>query len=910
MSDYERTNATSARDPFTQSTINVPSGNWNEFGGTFGGPIRKNKAFIFGDYQGTRSHVGGSAQDRIMTAAEKGGDLSDLGVNIYDPWMTTDSTHQTLLLDASGNPIPVPVADRTQFPNNIIPQSRLSDQAQKLLALYPSGATGLGLNPNFFGSGSNLLNEDGFDVRGDTYASDKLHLFGRYSLQKYTRAGPGLFGDVLGGNALPSDPSVGNFAGSSNVKNQSLASGFDYTLSPTLITDFRFGYLRYHVHTEPGGFGSSPASDAGIPGLNIDQTYTTGMPAFNINSPGTQTFQFGYSLGVNQCNCPLTESEHQYQFVNNWTNIRGSHSIKFGADIRYAYNLRVPSDAHRAGELSFNNDNTEGPGGVGGSGYAGFLLGDVSSFNRYVSTSTNAYETQPRLFFYGQDTWRMTPKLTFNYGLRWEIYRPESVAGTGEGGWLDPSTGEIRVAGQNGVNLMGNTSTDYKHFAPRLGFAYQLNPKTVVRVGYGRSFDIGVFGTIFGHTVTQNLPVLAQQSINVASGDTAFLLSQGPPSFDTTTALTVNNCNAITDPTGTKTECLGPNGDPLLPNNVYARARPFDNRLPTVDAWNASVQRQLTQSIGLTVSYVANKGTHTLLADNPAYGINNPTEVGYNPNGGLSRNQRLPYYSLYGWTQGICWFGNDASNKYNSLQTVLEKRFSGGLSFQASYTFQHADYYANDGYYNIQHIEYGPNANYRDSVFIFTEVYQLPIGKGKRWGSSMSRVADAAIGGWQLNSATNFSSGLPFTPGISTCSPSIDNGPCKPNISGSVASGTRSGDPEAAGYWFETTNGVSIGSAGASAGPYSQPALDTFGNAAYNGFRGPKLFNTDLSLFKNFKITEKASAELQIQSFNVFNHVNLNLPNGCVDCGNGGNITDIAYGSQMRTWQFGLKVSF
>src|SRR4029077_9020355 len=249
-------------------------------------------------------------------------------------------------------------------------------------------------------------------------------------------------------------------------------------------------------------------------------------------------------------------SEHQYQFVNNWTKIKGNHSFKFGVDIRYAYNLRIPSDRHRAGQLEFNNDPTRGALGGnpdGGSGIASYLLGYVSHFQRFVSSSTNAYETQKRLYFYGQDTWRVTNKLTFNYGLRWEFYIPESVAGKGLGGWVDTRTGEMRVAGENGVNLQGNTDTSYKHLAPRVGIAYQLNPKTVIRMGYGRSYALGVFATTFGHIVTQNLPVLAAQEYSGGSPaaqdiNTAFFLSNGPVAFDPAVGLTTGNCNKITDP--------------------------------------------------------------------------------------------------------------------------------------------------------------------------------------------------------------------------------------------------------------------------------------------------------------------------------------------------------------------------
>ena len=943
--DFERSNTNFARNPFTQSpSLGVPSGNWNQFGAAIGGPIKKNKLFFFADYQGQRSHVGGSAGARVPTAAERAGDFSDLGTTIYDPYQTTDATHSTLVLDAGGQPIPLASAARTPFPNNVIPASRLAPETQALLALLPVGADvtpATSSNPNFFGSGNNTLDSDGFDTRIDFSATSKLTIFGRYSFQQFTRSGPGLFGVLAGGPALPSDPSVGSFAGDSSTRNQSIAAGFDYVFSSHWLTDFRFGYMRYRVEVTPGGLGSSPATDAGIPGLNLDDFYSSGMPGFQIHIPGgASDFNFGYSLNTNQCNCPLNEQEHQYQFVNNWTNVRGSHSIKFGADIRYAYNLRVPSDAHRAGQLEFTNDITQGPGGAGGAGLAGFLLGDVSHFNRYVSNSTNAYETQPRLFFYGQDTWRITPKLTFNFGLRWEIYKPESAARNGGGGWLDPLTGEMRVAGQDGVDLRGNTDTSYKHFAPRLGIAYQVTPKTVVRIGYGRSFDIGVFGTVFGHSITQNLPVLGQQDYRGGAAgsqdfNTAFFLSNGPQAFDPATRLTTNNCNIITDPTGTETTCLGPNGRPLLPDGVFSRIRPFNNRLPVVDAWNVSLQRQLTPTLSATIAYVGNKGTHTFADDSPAYNINGKTNNGYDPdslNPDQNSKQRRPFYGSstafpfstlspyggnFGWTQDIDYFGNDANNHYNSLQTTVEKRFAGGLSFQGSYTFQRATNYDSNGYNLYKEVNYGPNPNYRNHVFIFTQVYDLPFGRGKKWGSDVGRAADFLIGGWSINSSTNFSSGLPFTPSLSTCSPEIDAGPCIADRIGSIKDGTRSGDPKAGGYWFENTGtpahldaDVCAGDTPLTGGSWGQPGCNVFGNAGRDSMRGPKFFNTDFSVFKNFKFTERIGTQFQFTVYNVFNHVNLNLPNATVDDAGGGSISDIAYGSQMRRLQFGLKLNF
>src|SRR4029079_7796034 len=260
--------------------------------------------------------------------------------------------------------------------------------------------------------------------------------------------------------------------------------------------------------------------------------------------------------------------------------------------VRRAYNLRVPSDQHRSGELTFNALRTSNA-GVGGLGLASFLLGDVSNgtgvaFARYVSSSTEARERQWRHVYYAQDTWRPNTKLTLNYGLRLDMINPQTVNEAGNGTWVDLATGLGLVGGVGNVSLAATVYTRL-NWAPRVGRAYQLNDRTVIRGGYGRSYDIGVFGSLFGHSVTQNLPVLSAQQLNGANSfDAVFNLSQPAP------APTFVNVPS--------------NGQFPVPAGVFTRALPDKQRPPTVDAYNVTVQRELGAQMSVEVGYVGNHG--------------------------------------------------------------------------------------------------------------------------------------------------------------------------------------------------------------------------------------------------------------------------------------------------------------
>jgi hypothetical protein len=866
-----------ARNPFTQSKVipnsngrSIPLTQWNQFGGAIGGAIIKNKLFYFGDYQGTRRNTGGGALLRVPSAAERTGDLSATGVNIFDP--------------TTGIP-----AVRTQFAGNKIPSSRLSAPALNLLKLIPDANTAASLDqPNFASSGGVKFDDDAFNVRVDHFTTDRLHMFGRYSLANFGTVAPGSFGLVAGGPGLDASGSTSAYAGTSDSRNHSVAAGFDYNMRANLLTDFRFGYSRYHVFGQPNGIGTAPAKDAGIPGLNVDANFNSGMPAFFINGYGSNLFKFGYALGVNGCNCPLIQDENQFQFVNNWTRIQGNHTIKFGADIRRAHNLRVPSDRHRSGELNFDAARTQGPSG-GGSGLASFLMGDVSRFERYVSNSLDARETQNRLFFFVQDQWHISKKLTVNYGLRWETYRPQYVNGQGNGGFVSLSTGEVSVAGQDGVGTNLNVTTSNKLFAPRLGVAYQLNPKTVIRTGYGRGFNLGVFGSIFGHNVTQNLPILGIQSVQPANNfDSVFSLTTGPQALNPATILAA--------------QPKGPNGRNILPNNVTAFVITNPIRFPTVDAWNFTIQRQLNSTASFEVAYVGTKGTHVFAGTGGDY---DPNQADINGFGTLTTNQRKPFFNKFGWSQNLRYFGSDASNNYHSIQSRFDKRFAGGFNVMSHYTFSKNIDYDGTYYPRDAKLARGVSSNNRAHVFFFASVYEVPVGKGRKFLSNAPKMLDYLVGGWQANGAWSWMSGQPFTPSYRDCNSDRDTGWCRPDLIGdySVPNPSQLG-------WFKTTS-VPLTANGQTDGPWARPQRAHFGTVGRNQIVGPGFAQLDMSFFKTFRIREGHSLQFRAESFNFSNHTNLANPNSCVDCpGQAGRIFGTFTGYIPRQWQMALKYAF
>jgi len=908
---YRRSDATFARDQFAQANPDpvtgrfIPPTLWGQFGGSLGGALIKRKLFVFGDYQGTRAHNGGSQTAVVPTQAERNGDFSRWLPNnpIFNPFSGCPGSSTCV------NGIQDDLTQRTPFQYNgqlnVIDPALISQAAKNLLNLIPLPLPQLANAPpgqvNYAGSADEIFHGDAIDVRADYFSSDKLRWFDRYTFTQFHKSAPGLFGGAVGGPQL--NP-IG-YTGVGNTRPQSNSFGVSYAITPTLLMDLRFGWYKQRIDVTPLVSGNF-ATQAGAPGLNIPSDPTTNsMPHFSIQQ-GSANLDFGNGLYDN-CNCPLVERMQQFQGIGNFTWTKGKHTFKFGPDVHRLQNLRLPSDQHRSGEVYTWNLLTQGAAG-GGLGMAGFLLGGVSQFTRYISHSEDAGEREWRYFFYGQDTWRVTPKLTVNYGLRWEIYRPQTVTGKDRGGWFNLQNGEIDVAGENGVPLSGPVVTNWKNLAPRLGIAYQATPKTVVRMGYGRSFDVGMFGTIFGHTVTQNLPVLGTQQINpLPNGwDGAFNLAAGPPLLDPATVL--------------NSQPKGPDGNHIYPDGFRAWVMPFHTHMPTVDSWNATIQRQITPTFSLQAAYVGNKGSHIFVGENNWINVNTQTEAGFCQPGVsdpvcLDQLHRLPYFNKFGLTTGLFCMCNPGDNHYNSLQIQADKRLSHGLNVLGNYTYSHSKNHDTADFLYNPSLLYGRPSWQRDHTISVSTIYELPFGKGKILAGNAPSVLNYVIGGWQLVNVTTIQSGSGVNPGYSECGLDNDAGVCFPNVVGSwhVSHPNKN-------QWFALTAPVSgsptpLTANGQTSGPWQRPVAPapgspSFGNAPRNLIIGPRWFDSDLSVVKIVPIGEELRVQFRAEAYNVFNHPNLGNPNSCVDCFGGGTISGLANNASMRKMQFGLRFDF
>lgn len=733
------------------------------------------------------------------------------------------------------------------FPDNTIPAARISPVASKILNFFPApNIPGAGLANNFIGTSRFVQNRDTFDVRVDHTISQKDQFFARYSFLNAKLDSPSLFSDS------PTDPLSGSGTTARSRNQNGVLSGV-HTFSATTINEFRIGFNR--VNTEWGAFdeGLNTADEVGIPGINDACPDCGGLPRINVQGISS----FGHALFA-----PTIRHDTILQFVDNVTLNRGNHNIRIGADLN-----NVQADlfqtANPVGEFNFSRNLTSNK-GQGGIGLASFLLGNYDSANRLLMEKAPEYRTK-HLFFYGQDDYRANKNLTLNLGLRYEIYTAATDANKRLSNF-DLTTGDI-LLGCVATSCTGGVDTEYGNLAPRLGLAYTPGGgKTVIRLGSGITYFPPGFGGLIG-TLGENYPFVRAQVVTSPN-----VFTPGP------------SLSQGFGPIPIPQQRPGAPEGHIIPVG-RANFVPSENKITRVYQWSASVQRELVKDLVADATYVGNSQNNIFL--NLALNVPRP---GGDPTGTLTLQQRRPYYALNPDLPEILYRTNAGKGSYHALQLKLDKRFSNGLSFLAGYTWSKTLIAGLNYVDPFNYMEKGRASYDVPHVLTLSYIYDLPVGRERRFGSGWSGVTEVFLGGWQVSGVSRYQSGFPFTPSIAS---NLDNG--RGNRPNRICSGELSNPT--IDRWFDSKCFV--------ASPNN-----IIGNSGFNILRGPSWSRSDITLAKNFFLTEGTRIQFRADFLNAFNQVAFGNPNTSVDNPGGGTISGNINGYNPRLIQFGLKLYF
>jgi outer membrane receptor protein involved in Fe transport len=865
-----RTSGFNAADQFTQHTTGVPGNRWNQFGGSVGGRLIKDKLFFFGDYQGMRNHLHASGNATVPIDAFRTGDFSSVAAidPIYDP--------------ATGNP---DGTGRTQISCNgvlnVICPDRISNAAKNLLARLPE-PTSQGYSANYQISSPATFDQNQFDTRVDYFVTSKTVIFGKFSYFQASFFTPTAYG-VAGGGPPLGGVGVANAGNSSNHGKQFMVN-YQHTFSPSLLTDARFGFSRIIISELQLDSNSNAATEVGIPDINLGTVYTSGLPQISIGDPLTP-----FSMG--DFGLPFFEREANFEFYNNWTKTSGHHAFKFGADIGKFFGIRTDVSGRGAFSVSQSLTQLNEPAVPGsctnplpqhfcGSGLAAFELGLTSGFGRDI-TLVQPQEKLWKYAFYGQDTWQVTPKLTLTLGLRWDYMSPIFTPNGQSVGNIDIATDTLLL-----TNLAGKyagVTTPKTEFSPRLGVAYRLGHQTVLRGGYGRSYFMNASGAGFG---TQGCcwPIKQSQSDVQANpyAPLGYTFDQGPGQPPALPPFPSNGKISFQGAPGGSEYFVGTGTYPHSYNDTY----------------NVTLEHAFPFQITASIAYVGNIGRH--LWDN--------VNVNLPPPGPGDYNSRRPFFASYGWAVEEYQRNNAVSggrpemrSNYNSLQLHVQKRFHQGLYVLSNFTWARSldvgTFGPGDGNGNqfCYSCNYGPSGTVRPWSWTGAATWEFPFGHGRAFVNSLSRGGDAVVGGWSLSGIFNFEGGQYFTPYYLN-SPTVLNSPIydRPNLVGNphVSHPNRN-------QWYNPA-------------AYGQPDQYTFGNAGRNSILGPGFGEVDLALTKSFAITERTRLDLKWEVFNALNRVNLANPTcsgaAFVDIGNAGQICSIV--DFRRRMQLGAHLTF
>ena len=828
-----------ARNFFQAAGTDKPLSIYNNYGGTVGGPIKKNKLFYFLSFDGTGQRQASPAFYTVPTDAFKGGNFSAVSTAIYNP-MTGNA-------DGTG---------RQPFAGNVVPASMISPIAQKLQSYYPEPNFGSAFSNDYFATGGPILDRKYFDAKANYTMSEKQSMFVKYGRMWATSGGKGVFG-VAGGPGLGgSDPGLGN------TTIQVATIGYNRVISPTVLFDSVVGYERQDQSVIPNDFGTNYGQQFGIPNTNGPDPRQSGFP--NIGVTGYTGF------GVPNW-MPVTRVEESYTHSDNLTVTRGSHEFRFGFDlVRHHLNHWQPEIGQGPrGYLGFNGQETALNGGAAPNqynAYAAFLLGlsdDAEKSLQYILMTGREWQ----FGWYARDRWQVSRNLTLNIGLRYELYPLMTRAGKGIERY-DPSNNNVYLGGRGNVPDNAGISVSHTLFAPRVGLAYRMGEKTVMRTGYGINYD----PLPFSRPLRGWYPLTVNFANTVTGYGWASTFAQGVP-------------NAVGPDLSTGIVQLPGNANERSPNSYIHRGYE--------QTWNFTLERKLPMDLITSVAYVGSHSVH-LMAD---YDINAGT-----PGSGITG---LPYYPLYGRTVATQMWDGYLSSSYNSLQVAVNRSFAKGVLIKGAYTYSKTlDYTDDDGWASVGW-NWGPvfqrnraPAGFdHEHVFQIGWVYELPLGKGKMLAKS--GVAAAVFGGWQINGVIAAYTGNPFTitaPSASLNAP--DNTQTANQVKLTVA---RPGLAGPGAFYYDPTAFAAV------------TAANAFGTSGRNVLRNPGLLNTDLDITRAFPIKERLQLQFRAEFFNLANDSHFGGVGGTSLSSSGtisvtsGSFMQITSASGERQIRFGLR---
>lgn len=849
--DFVRNNQFDS-NTFLNNAGGVPRGHFsqNQFGGTIGGPIKKNKTFFFGDAQDLRSSKATTILSTVPTPLMKTGNFTELKPTLANAGVAGQAGC---------------------ISGNIIAPSCIDPVGAKLLALYPNpnlpslvaregipGSWGGAPNYQFqYGIPNNTYSWDG---RIDHNINDNNRIFGRFSDYNVSRQDAPWTGNPLAGN--------GNFATQYHITGTSIALSWTDVLSSSMVNELRGGFTRDNANSDPIGvtLGTSAASQYGLTGIPAGP-FNAGLPPINIT--GLQR------LGTAPWR-PQVQIAQVWQLLDTLSWLKGNHSLKFGFESRHTSDNFLDAQSLQ-GQITSSGIYT----GNVGLGVADFLLGDVSTAS--FTTPAIVHNYKQGYSFFAQDTWRIRKNLTINYGIRYELFSPllnhqNAIANFINDKFVTATGGDWFARGL--------VHPDLNDFAPRLGFAYQATNKVVLRGGYGIFYQHDV--RIGSESVLgENPPAFFDQSLAQSLGSTtpAFLLKNGFPASQ-----------------------FGP--QILNLTTLQIRAQDPNQRTPYVEQVSFGPQWEISQNTVLDVSYVGNFGRKEDRLRNANQGLVtgfvNGAPVTVFPYANLSTNVN----TLAGSHSYLELATNDGNTNYNGLLASLKRRYTNAFAYGVSYTYSKnfSDFVDNltGGSTPMNAYNYSLERSYSPfdvkHRFVANALYSLPIGKGGLILNNDSMVSKL-IGGWQVNGVLTLQSGLPFSVVAPDVSATGGSHASRANCIGNPYTGATTDPTMLAGA---TAPGFFLNPAA-----FSLPANGTFGNCAPRAFHGPGIENADLSLFKTFAIRERYKVEFRSEFFNTLNHVNFGNPSANVApaaIGTFGKILSTI--GDPREIQFALKVYF